>query len=641
MNPAHMPLDLPLPVLVSFAAGLLLFAAVLVGRRYGEVPGSRQWIGALGTAGAWSLVYGAALLVEDPGLRQLFEVFNWFAMVTVVCFLVGAGLKYTGHWSLVYSGWMAGFIGIAGGVGILMSMNAIGIHSLMWTDYTVRSVFGAAGADFRPSLLFFAGVGALYAVMVGTGILVFHTMLRYGSLYRRHAVAVAVALSPVLAANLLWLYNLAVGPAGAITAIAGLDPTPASFAVAAVVSAVGLLSTDLFKTTPATRQIAGHSIFDAIDTGVFVVNNDGLVLGLNDAATGLFDLVDRSDVLAEPWHEVTGVDVTIPCDDPVEVSFPATPNRTHEVSTKPIVEIEAGVERNVGHTVTIQDISRQKRRQQRLEVLNRVLRHNIRNDLTAIKGNAGLIATTVGDVGQDAETPRAGGGAAEDGRDDRIEKVESYVEKIETSSASLSRTAEKARDMSIASPEESSVHPSIALPIMLGKIVKNARREFPDASFELRVPENLSIVTDPDLLEVVVENLVENAVVHNDNDEPRVLVTAERVEDIDRDLGEDGDGAEDGDDQRVDEGVEIVVEDNGPGVPEHELEVLEQEQEEALSHGSGIGLWIIHWAITDLGGEITFETDGEGTTARVILADQREDREPSSRPSARAGGSQR
>jgi signal transduction histidine kinase len=75
-------------------------------------------------------------------------------------------------------------------------------------------------------------------------------------------------------------------------------------------------------------------------------------------------------------------------------------------------------------------------------------------------------------------------------------------------------------------------------------------------------------------LDIAIENLVENAVEHNDATRPRVSV---EVTNGDRPT--------------------LVVSDNGPGIPEQEIAALEGERETSLEHGSGIGLWLVKWIV--------------------------------------------
>jgi signal transduction histidine kinase len=111
------------------------------------------------------------------------------------------------------------------------------------------------------------------------------------------------------------------------------------------------------------------------------------------------------------------------------------------------------------------------------------------------------------------------------------------------------------------------------------------------------VPADLTVESQPVLLGVVVENLVENALQHVSD--ARVTVTA----------------ASEGDD------VALSVADDGSGIPDHELEVLDRGEETPLAHGSGMGLWLVQWAATTLGAAIDFDVrDGTRVTVRIPVA---------------------
>jgi signal transduction histidine kinase len=96
----------------------------------------------------------------------------------------------------------------------------------------------------------------------------------------------------------------------------------------------------------------------------------------------------------------------------------------------------------------------------------------------------------------------------------------------------------------------------------------------------------------------VLVELVENALVHADADDPSVGLSIRHC-----------DGA-----------TELVVVDDGPGLPEREQEILAAETETQLKHGQGIGLWFVHWAVTQLGGDLEFaqnEPTGSVVTVRL------------------------
>jgi signal transduction histidine kinase len=62
------------------------------------------------------------------------------------------------------------------------------------------------------------------------------------------------------------------------------------------------------------------------------------------------------------------------------------------------------------------------------------------------------------------------------------------------------------------------------------------------------------------------------------------------------------------------------VADDGPGIPEMEIEVLESGEETPLAHSSGIGLWLVNWLTDHLNGQISFENrEPRGSIVTVRL----------------------
>jgi C4-dicarboxylate-specific signal transduction histidine kinase len=64
--------------------------------------------------------------------------------------------------------------------------------------------------------------------------------------------------------------------------------------------------------------------------------------------------------------------------------------------------------------------------------------------------------------------------------------------------------------------------------------------------------------------------------------------------------------------------VTITVADDGPGLPTVERDLLRGGTETALNHGDGLGLWLVNWIVTDLGGTLDVTVD-DGTTVTVEL----------------------
>ncbi|PSP91751.1 hypothetical protein BRC87_02005 [Halobacteriales archaeon QS_4_66_20] len=223
---------------------------------------------------------------------------------------------------------------------------------------------------------------------------------------------------------------------------------------------------------------------------------------------------------------------------------------------------------------TVTTAERLRREQEHLEllrqILTRVLRHNIRNDMNVIESNAELID----------ELTR--------------EEITEHVERICASVDSVTSLSEKAREI-----EQIADDPDQSEEVDLSAIVESAvarvSRAYPDATIETTAPDQCRIAAHRSL-GVALRNLLENACEHADTERSTVeVVVAE-----------------------TDAAVTISICDDGPGIPDSELEILEREGETALQHGSGLGLWVVKWVIERSDASIEFDTT-DGTCVEVRL----------------------
>jgi PAS domain S-box-containing protein len=216
------------------------------------------------------------------------------------------------------------------------------------------------------------------------------------------------------------------------------------------------------------------------------------------------------------------------------------------------------------------DVTGRKRREQRLEVFNRVLRHNLRNQVDVIVGHAEVL------------------GDRTDGE---------HADRIVESATALAAIGDRAR--TIDRVLSGDVHER---PVDLGACLREtlAAVDRPDAAVDVSVagtlPEGAELVTDERVLTAVFESALENAVTYADG---TVDVAAERAAD----------------------GWTVVIADDGPGIPQGELDALVAGTETPLQHGRGLGLWQLKWGVEKIDGRLSFDTDG-GTTVRIELPDR-------------------
>lgn len=235
-----------------------------------------------------------------------------------------------------------------------------------------------------------------------------------------------------------------------------------------------------------------------------------------------------------------------------------------------------------------QDITELRAREQRLGVLNRVLRHNLRNSMNAIEGYASLLSERVTDT-----------------------DLQDYTDSIKAQTNQLLTISEKAREVQDLFDRESETDYAYDISGLLSDLAADFEAEYPDIEITVSRPESMHI-TAGERLKRAIREAVANAVIHNNQSSPEVTITA-RASDV----------------NDPDEWVDIVIEDNGPGIPETEQNVIEKGKEKPISHGSGLGLWLMYWIITIAGGRMTIEERSpQGTRVRFTLPRISEDSQP-------------
>jgi signal transduction histidine kinase len=208
----------------------------------------------------------------------------------------------------------------------------------------------------------------------------------------------------------------------------------------------------------------------------------------------------------------------------------------------------------------------------RLSVLNRVLRHDIRNDVNVIRGNADRIAK-----GASSEEP---------------------ARTIKRKASKLHRVSENARE--IESLLDSGKFPTepVNVATLVESKVRDVERGHPRVDIEASIPGAAWASANP-MIESAIENIVENAVKHNDSEAPTISVVVDMT-------------------ART---VTVRIADNGPGVPDDEVSVLERGRETDLDHASGLGLWLTNRIVTESGGEVVFEeNDPRGSVVTLRLS---------------------
>jgi len=220
------------------------------------------------------------------------------------------------------------------------------------------------------------------------------------------------------------------------------------------------------------------------------------------------------------------------------------------------------------------DITEKQLTDQILGVLNRILRHNVRTSVNVIEGYTDLLESGV------------------DGAEERA-AIRAIRERATALNDISERTA-TLRDLLGGEAEPSALGLS-----ELTTLVDGYRTEYDDAEIHLTIEVSDDIaIRNGGALRIAVEEIVENAVVHTDQDHPHVEITVEH--------------------SSTDATIDIVIADDGPGIPAQEWEIIKNGTETPLRHANSIGLWLIYWSVTALGGSIRLsDNDPRGSVFTI------------------------
>jgi PAS domain S-box-containing protein len=233
------------------------------------------------------------------------------------------------------------------------------------------------------------------------------------------------------------------------------------------------------------------------------------------------------------------------------------------------------------------DITAQEQRRQHVQVLHRIMRHNIRNDLTKLRGYVDLLESST-------ET---------DTREQQAATIRKILDKWE-------RMASKTKQLQRTLTNQSDLSTYRSVGHMIADIRTKKEEEYTTAS----VSVTTELDTEPQVpngLDKAISELVDNAITANTTGQPSVEIGVSKP---------------------ANQWVEICVSDTGPGLPEMEASLLETGEETPLSHGRGLGLWMVRALVTRVGGSISVETSEDGSEITLEIPTQPA-REDSQKPS--------
>ena len=362
------------------------------------------------------------------------------------------------------------------------------------------------------------------------------------------------------------------------------------------VSAFVAIQTDITEREEANRQLGRYrNIVQRLEDPIMLQDEAGRFELLNDAVAD-FTGLPVAELLGEDeslfMDEETGAlidrkkQAVLDTEQPAEYRVSPTfehgdANATFSTKRYPYYD-ESG--ELVGTIAICRDVTELEERTRQLQVIDTVLRHNLRNGLTVI----GLLAEQIA-VESDGELTEAAGTIVRTAQD-------------------LQVTGEKSREITTvlgSDPETTPVDIADSVRILADRIASSR----PDVQVEVDAPAE-AVASATANIDRAIEELINNAITHNDGGSATVEL---RV--------------------AVGDAVEISVIDDGPGMAEMDRDVLETGAAvEDLYHGGGLGLWLVYWIVNRSGGSIAVsDVQPQGTNVTITLPrSDRADRERTS-----------
>lgn len=322
-----------------------------------------------------------------------------------------------------------------------------------------------------------------------------------------------------------------------------------------------------------------EQLFNNIPDPVFIHDLDGNFLHVNETAVEVYDYTEEEFQSMTP-ADLVSQDQLDEIEDRIELagkSDQITFDSKHITADGRTIDVAVNAAKITyrGQSAILaiaRDVTERHDLEQTLSVLNRILRHDIRSSVTIIKGNAEI-------AHQSAECP-------EDPLDTVIDEAERLYE--------IGENAQKIEQL-LSSEDTAIVQKDLST--LLDTEVEALEQSYPNVSIERNIQENLSAKVAVNFGDVI-ENVLMNAVIHNDKEVPEIDVEASAEDDQ----------------------IEIRIADNGPGIPRDEIEPIEAGKETDLQHTSGLGLWLVYWMVEESNGDLEFsDNDPTGTVVRICV----------------------
>jgi len=505
----------------------------------------------------WSLCEFTHILFTDLDMILFWSKFSYFGIVIAPVAWFDFAVNYTGRKKYFNNRWRIPLLMIIPVITLVLVFTNQ-YHSLIWENITLiqkNSIFYYV-KDYGP--WFYVTVAYSYLLMMVGAFYIIDPLSMSFSLYKRQKTFLILGILIPLIANAIYV---SFGPP-----IYSLDTTPLTFLASSSIMLYSLFHLGFLDIIP----IAQKNILESIKDSILVLDYSKRIVHINDSAASLIGarasgVVGNSiDEVMPNWKKLMG-HMGDEMSDVEEQNILENMNKKYYNCTiSPLMQND----KNLGHLIIIRDVTlyisnenRIKKLNEHLKLINKMLRHDISNHLTVASFSIEMLNTN--DIEMKRRAQRS------------ISRSFDIIKRMKELENVISKHQElKGYKMS--------------------DVFKDIIKNYPEIEFNME--GDCNVLAD-DAISSVLDNLVNNAIVHGSTD--RIDVNM---------ITKDG-------------SCIIDIKDYGIGIPDSIKEdIFKDEFSYGDNKGTGIGLFIVKKSIERYGGEIKVsDNEPRGTVFTLIL----------------------
>jgi signal transduction histidine kinase len=515
----------------------------------------------------WLVGFGGNFMEFSQTVSAIFVHLRFVGVGIFAMFLFLFAIRYSVGVSV--SKWHFGLLTVVPSITVVvLLLNPF--FGLFWSDMIAVEQFGLRffHVEFGPFLLFLI-VYSYILVSISSALLLQVAFSDPREFLFQSGLIVVGVVSPFVV-SFLYLEDL--------LPVVLFNPTPFLVTISQCLFFVLIYYTDFYTLKPGLQSVGWNLILNQIDTGVCMTDIDGQIVEYNQQFLNMFSIDDSE---AAGSHITELVDVVL--DPPYEETTQYNENYYKTVVDS--VTIDSGT--LGGYVVTVEDVTDSVRKRQQIQILNRFMRHNLRNSLSIISLSSERFTEL----------------NSEDSADEEIISRNTNV--ISNQINKLMSVSKAAKDVESIIGDQSSLEVK-----SVAEIIDTGFSSFFE---DINNPDDFSVTVDIEMNRcvsvtpnyyVVIQQLIRNSVEHNKDVEDLVIsISAEESSYCD---------------------IAICIRDNGSGVPESEVNMftseLESNEIDQICHGTGVGFGVAYSLTMQSNGVFEIDSDvSEGSLIKLHL----------------------